>query len=888
MIDLRHRTIPALPRGRALAAHPTLRAAFFLLAPFPAVEAVTHYAFLREFPALYFIVLVLGASYVAGTRVAIVVAVEAVAIGLALGGPFDRRLTAAGLLVALLTLGTVITVFGRAFARERVSREAAEASERWFRRIFEGAPVGLIAIDPGSGRIEVANPAFCAISGRAADGLVGALAADLLEDTGAAVAGAEATSKVASGELRFLRGNAVIVRPGGERVIVEVVATRIERLAGSSQVVWSVVDQTASIRAGEALAESESRYRRLLETAFEGVVLDLDGRIVEADAGFEAISGYSSAELVGRPIAELLAPRSRAEGRVYRDAGATEAIEMTGRRRDGSELLVEVRSQGVTYGGQQARLTGVVDLGRRARAEDARAAAERRYRALFESAGVGIAVSAIDGTLIEANEMLASMLGCTPEEMAGRSHRAWHDPLDPVDAHVRLALMRGERDSYSVEHNLVHRDGTRVPMRISESLVRDERGAPLYTVSVLESIAERRRLEEAVRQTQKMEAVGRLAGGIAHDFNNLLAVIAGQASLLEAADLPEAALEPLDEIEEATRRAAELTRQLLAFSRKQVLRPQAIAVNQAIVELERLLRRVLPSNIEIALRLGADLPPVLADPGQFDQVVMNLALNARDAMSEGGRIRIGTEAIELPEGRAGLPGGRYVALTVADAGVGIDAELAGRIFEPFFTTKQPGEGTGLGLATVYGIVTQSGGAVTVDSEPGRGATFTVLLPEARAASTEPASPRAQPGDGAGSVNVPGRVLLVEDDPSMRRLAGQLLLADGHEVLLAAHGGDALALIDSAGPLDVVVTDLVMPGMSGRDLAREVRLRDPDVGILYMSGYAGDTPARPGDPEADAEVIAKPFTAALLRSRVTASASASRAARRGRRRALSPR
>ncbi|HEY1178936.1 MAG TPA: ATP-binding protein, partial [Phytomonospora sp.] len=394
--------------------------------------------------------------------------------------------------------------------------------------------------------------------------------------------------------------------------------------------------------------------------------------------------------------------------------------------------------------------------------------------------------------------------------------------------------------------------------------------APLAYVAT--DITERKQLEEQFRQAQKMEAVGQLAGGVAHDFNNLLAVMTSYTGML-LADLPadDPARADLEEIRRAAERAAGLTRQLLAFSRQQVLQPRILDVNAVVRDLEKMLARVLREDVRLETALTPTLGRVHADPGQLEQVIVNLAVNARDAMPAGGMLTIETADVELDEAycraRADVTPGPYVMLAVSDTGVGMDAATQARIFEPFFTTKDVGKGTGLGLSTVYGIVKQSGGHVAVYSEPGLGTTFKVYLPRA---STSPAG-RPRSGSHPALHHGSGTVLLVEDDAQVRAAARRILARAGYTVLEAASGPEALRLCaerpQSAGPIDLLLTDMVMPEMGGRELAARVRVLHPAAATAFMSGYTADAVLRHGVVDPGSVFIQKPFTPETLTQKV---------------------
>jgi signal transduction histidine kinase len=389
--------------------------------------------------------------------------------------------------------------------------------------------------------------------------------------------------------------------------------------------------------------------------------------------------------------------------------------------------------------------------------------------------------------------------------------------------------------------------------------VYDERRAISGTVGLALDITDRRALEEQLRQAQKMEAVGRLAGGVAHDFNNLVMAISGFSELM-LMELPadDSKRQPLEAIQQAAARAAALTRRLLAFGRRQVLRPRLVDLNDVVRRIDPLLRRVIEEHITLDVRLAPEAAILLVDPSQVEQVILNLAVNARDAMPSGGRLTITTANITVagnadPSQAIGLPG-RYVTLEVADTGAGIDADTREHLFEPFFTTMAPGHGTGLGLATVYGIVKQSGGAIEVHSEPRRGATFTVVFPR-HDGVPEPVD--AEPPATFEAVGSE-RVLLVEDDPNVSHVVAETLRRSGYRVATAASGEEAIDwLAADDGPLDVLITDVVLPGLGGSEVSRRVRSLRPGVGVLYMSGYAREVVIQRGLLPPESPFVQKP-------------------------------
>jgi PAS domain S-box-containing protein len=508
----------------------------------------------------------------------------------------------------------------------------------------------------------------------------------------------------------------------------------------------------------------------------------------------------------------------------------------------------------------------------RRRTQEALGASESQLRAIFDEAAVGMAVVDLDGRLVRTNRALQAMLGYGADELHSMLFSQITHPDDVgTDWELFGDLVAGERTQYQVEKRYFRGDGSILWTHLNVSLVRDAENAPCFTVGIMEDVTERRRAEEALRQSQdellqaqKMETVGRLAGGVAHDFNNLLTVIKGNTQLL-LAELPPGSpmREELEEIDGVSGRAADLTRQLLAFSRRQVLQPRVLDLNAAVAQADRLLRRLLGEDVEFRTTLDPVLGAVRADPGQLEQVLMNLALNARDAMPRGGKLTLETRNVwldaEYTLRHPSVAPGPYVMVAVSDTGHGMDAGTQARIFDPFFTTKEPGKGTGLGLATVYGIVRQSGGHVWVYSEVGRGTSFKVYLPRADEAP-EPETALA----GAELPRGTETILLVEDDDGVRRLARRVLSRAGYEVLEAPDGHEALtAAAAHPGPIHLVVTDVVMPGMSGREVAERMATARPEAEVLYTSGYTDDAIVHHGVLDDGMAFLQKPFDPSTL-------------------------
>jgi two-component system, cell cycle sensor histidine kinase and response regulator CckA len=492
---------------------------------------------------------------------------------------------------------------------------------------------------------------------------------------------------------------------------------------------------------------------------------------------------------------------------------------------------------------------------------------EERFRTMFEAAATATLLIDREGRVLTANRAAEELFKLDLETLKGLEYPGLIHPDE--GATVELGeLLRGERERYRIDRRLVDSDGAVIFAHVAVSLVRDADTQPQYAIAMVEDVTEQRELEERLRQAQKLEAIGRLAGGVAHDFNNMLTAIGGYNTFALERTEPGTPLHgDLHEIRKATERATLLTRQLLAFSRKQILQPELLNLNAVILELESMLRPLIGEDVELRTALDPALGPIEADPGQLQQVLMNLVVNARDAMPGGGTISIETANAEVGDESATIEAGRYVTLTVRDTGHGIDAETLEQIFEPFFTTKETGKGTGLGLATVYGIVKQSGGYVVVESEPDEGTAFTVYLrrdTEARAPRDEPAAETAV----AQPVAEPAAetVLLVEDEEVVRKLVRQVLENGGYRVLEAGDGEAALELARSTH-VDLLLTDLVMPKVGGREVADSLRRRNSGLKVIYMSGYADGAILDNGVLQPGTELLEKPFAFAALTEKV---------------------
>jgi PAS domain S-box-containing protein len=591
---------------------------------------------------------------------------------------------------------------------------------------------------------------------------------------------------------------------------------------------------------------------------------DLEGRITFMNQAFLRAVGWSEQEIIGKHFRDtVLSPNNSPDLREQIRAGILEVGGWKGEclhsRKDGTDFPVYL-SVGPLRD-SAGRVIGNVGIVRDL--TESKQAEERFYKAFHLNPEPITIATVSEGRYLDVNESFLRITGYQREEVIGRTSlelRFWERPED------RSRLMEMLREQGSVRDlEITFRtksDEQRIALDSADVIEVDGREC---VIAILKDITERKALEKQLRQLQKMEAVGQLSGGIAHDFNNLLGVILGYSEILEASLEKNTKLrKTAQEIIKAGQRAASLTRQLLAFSRQQVLEPRVLNLNTVVADTEKMLRRLIGEHIDLTSRLASDLGQVKADQGQIEQVIMNLAVNARDAMPEGGKLIIETRNIELDEEYAfrhppTVPG-KYVELVVTDEGVGMDAQTQSHIFEPFFTTKDLGKGTGLGLATVYGVVKQSGGYVWVYSEPGIGSTFKVYLPRVADAARKSGPGEVVTALARGSETI----LLVEDEESLRTLTCTILEQNGYTVLEAGGGMEAIEIARlHKHPIDLLLTDMVMPGMNGHAVAQSLAQLRPGLKVVYMSGYSGF--GHRGLVEADDVLLSKPLRRdALLR------------------------
>jgi two-component system, cell cycle sensor histidine kinase and response regulator CckA len=632
--------------------------------------------------------------------------------------------------------------------------------------------------------------------------------------------------------------------------------------------IYTIFQQLQIHRMRNRLAEREELFRLISENAADMIaVVDMDGRRIFNSDAYQKILGYSAEELKNSSSMDQIHPddreRVKAAAGEARRSGVGKNLEYRIRHKNGTWLVLESTSSviGDASGVPEKLVIVNRDITARKQASEALRLSEVSFRSVIENAPYGIYRAQASGKLLLVNPALQKMLGYESQAELLQLNLTTDVYVDPFEHERVNDLFTKQKDFTDVQVDWKRKDGTPIKARCTGWFVNSAIDGAAYFEVFAEDVTEKWLLERQLRMAQKMEAVGRLSGGIAHDFNNLLGVIIGYSQVLKRTLPPGTAfLEHAEEIEKAGQRAASLTRQLLAFSRQQVLAPAVLNLNSLISEMEKMLPRLIGEDIEIVMALDPAIGRVKADHGQLEQVVMNLAVNARDAMPDGGQVVITTANVVLDEAwtrsRPGSKAGDFVMLSVADTGTGIDSETLAHIFEPFFTTKERGKGTGLGLATVYGVVKQSGGYVWVVSALGKGTAFEIYLPriEELVSVPEPVAPIVEAFRGAETI------LLVEDADALRKLTHMLLEQHGYHVLVAANGAAALQLVEQKPErINLLLTDVIMPGLNGRALAERLEVLQPGLKVLYMSGYTDDAIVNHGVLESGTQLLHKPFS-----------------------------
>jgi PAS domain S-box-containing protein len=638
--------------------------------------------------------------------------------------------------------------------------------------------------------------------------------------------------------------------------------------------IYTLYQQLQIHRIRRKLVQREELFRLISENAADLIaVVDMQGNRIYNSLSYEKVLGYSSEELKSSSSFEQIHPedkeRMKEAAREARVTGVGRPMEYRIRHKDGTWRTLESTASVIRNSkGEPEKLVVVNrDVTERKLAAEALRRSEASFRSVIVDAPYGIFRANPAGKLLMVNSALAKFLGYESEkELLGVNLAAGIYRYPAEHQKINEMFLRDQHFK-DVEVEWKRKDGAFITVRCSGWPVKDENSTDIEVFA--EDVTERRVLERQLRMAQKMEAVGRLSGGIAHDFNNLLGVIIGYIQVMKRSLAPgNSSHEYAEEIEKASQRAVSLTRQLLAFSRQQVMEPVILNLNTLVSDMEKMLPRLIGEDIQLNLELDPAIGQVKADPGQIEQVVMNLTVNARDAMPDGGKLTIHTGNAELDVAFArehpGSTPGQYVVLEVTDTGMGIDPEIQAQIFEPFFTTKDRDKGTGLGLATVYGVVKQSSGYITVESEKGKGASFKIFLPRVEQAIAAPSE------SGRGPLTVRGNetILLVEDAGPLLKLAHMFLRDNGYQVLTAADGSEALRVAaENAGPIHLLLTDVVMPGINGRVLAERLAPRHPAMKVLYMSGYTDSFIAGHGVLEEGIHLLHKPFTEEALTRKV---------------------
>jgi PAS domain S-box-containing protein len=747
------------------------------------------------------------------------------------------------------------------------AEEAIRASEERYRTILSSALDGFWILDM-KGRILEVNDAYCRMIGYSRTELLAMGIADLdIEESPAQTRDHIRWIKEQGGDRFEARHRA----KDGRVLDVEVSVRYVDRDGGRLFAFFR--DITARKQAELALRESEEQFILFMDnlTGFAWIK-DFNGRYVYINRHHQTVlnmppdwRGKTDWDFFSKEIATHFVGNDRRVLETGREVHAIETFVL----KDGLHYALVSKFPIRRPMDHQMFVGGVaIDITERMRAEEALQASEERFKVFMNNSPAVAFMKDEEGRHVYVNEPLARLFQKSQAELIGKTDFE----ILPVEIATQLRendrlVMAGDK-VIELQETMPDADGRPHHWMVFKFPFREASGRRLLAGMAID-ITDRKQLEEQLRQAQKMEAIGRLAGGVAHDFNNLLTVISGYSELLQyrlATDQP--LHKYAEHIKEAGDRATALTRQLLAFSRQQVLRPVVLDLNRAVQDVMQMLQRLIGEHIDLRVHLAPAPTFIKADPGQIEQVLLNLVLNARDAMPEGGRLTIETVNLELEEAasqRLGTAPGPCVQLTVTDTGCGMDVATQGRIFEPFFTTKDLGKGTGLGLATVYGIVMQSRGAITVDTAPGQGARFTIYFPKSDVVADDREtnqSRNAEPVIGSETI------LVVEDQDSVRGFLRNLLRLYGYDVLEASGGSEAIAICEEhAGKIDLLVTDVVMPGMSGRELAERIGAEQPAIKVLLISGYTDDPSIQTGGAQGGLAFLQKPFSPITLTQRI---------------------
>jgi PAS domain S-box-containing protein len=769
-----------------------------------------------------------------------------------------------------------------AFVRDVTERVNAERtlrqSEERFATVFRAGPIGASLTRFADGKFSDVNDAFLRLFGYERDEVIGSNPLSLnmwvnADDRARMINVLRERSRVSGFETSFR------TKTGETREVL--VAAELVDVAQERCILGLALDITEHKHAEDALRESETKLRTILEASRDAIGVSKDGIRTFANPASVSLFGYESAdELIGAPVIDVIAPESHGFFKeMVRKRAAGDPIppfyEVTALKKDGTTFLMEITVSSYFVKGEQFALTVLRDITDRKKALKQLEETEERFRKIFEESPLGIVMVGSDHCFVRANAAFCRMLGYTEQELIALTFEDITHPEHVAEdaLHVK-ELFSGKIALYRTEKRYVRKDKEIVWGSSTVTIIRDESGKFLYFLTMIEDITQRKqaegekaRLEEQLRQAQKMEAVGTLAGGVAHDFNNILTVIMGLGNLMQTEiDKDDIHRTYVDQIVASSARAADLTQSLLAFSRKQRITLEAHTVNGVVTSTTKLLKRLLPEDIGFSVNLTDKDTPSLLDVTQIGQVLMNLATNARDAMPHGGSLTITTGRTRIDKNFTKTHGfgrpGEYAKLSVADTGIGIDESTMKRIFEPFFTTKEIGKGTGLGLASAYGIVKQHKGYITVSSIPFKGTTFDIYLPLIKTPSRKKARAAGETKGGTETI------LIVEDDRDVRNMLTKILGSHGYATIEAVDGDDAIGVFTThREEIDLIILDVVMPGKNGAEALGEITRTDHSVKAIFVSGYTGDVVIEKGIQSESVDFLQKPLSVQALLGKV---------------------
>ncbi|HTP03669.1 MAG TPA: PAS domain S-box protein [Nitrospirota bacterium] len=755
--------------------------------------------------------------------------------------------------------------------RDITERKRAEASrqesEEQYRALFEGSPDAILFADPETGIILDANTAASQLLALPQEKIIGIHQSNIHPPQKEKYYREIFAQHVedARGRKGLHPSEIAVIRPDGSEVPVEVL-TQMVTIKGKKILLGVFRDITEHKRAEQKLDESIDRFRRLSEAGFEGIIISEQGVIVDANTRMAQILGCKFSDLIGNKVSDFVAPESLTSFENHIRSGSEERYECFAKRKYGSTFPVEIQGRSLPYEGRMLRITAIRDITGRKWAEEALRNEKAFSDAIIDSLPGVFYICDEEGRLLRGNDNEKALTGYSTEELSRMNVLQ----LFREDRELAASKMREvfEFGRASVEASIVTKSGMTIPFLFSgfRMIVDNKR----YLVGVGIDVSERKRLEAQLRHAQKMEAIGVLAGGIAHDFNNILSAIIGYVSLMKMKMKPDDQLQHnADQILASAERAAKLTHDLLSFSRKQVVNLSPLNINDIICGIQNMLARLIRENIEFKVRCAPEQLIAEVDKGQIEQVLMNLATNARDAMPQGGTLEITTGIVDVDDSNMEIPhdhkSSRYILITVTDSGIGMDKETQEHLFEPFFTTKEVGKGTGLGLAITYGIIKKHHGFIYVYSEPGEGATFKIYLPLVKAAAKEVRrKEHGQPSSGHETI------LLVEDESAVRQVTKDTLEEFGYTVIEAIDGDDGVRVFrENQHRIQLILCDLIMPHKNGKEVYDEVKKIRPDIKVIFMSGYTADIIEQQGILEKGMNFVDKPTATSVLLEKIRA-------------------